>query len=125
MGVLLHFVRAAGDLAALAEHLGAVGIRVFDGVVIEDVAVLFAGADLAAAHALGFDGVAILDPVADIEIVDVLLADVIAAEPGEEVPVANLVFELREICRGRTVASQDGRRSSSSGARRDRRFRRR
>ena len=116
MGVFLHRVGAARDLAALAEHLGAVGIRVFDRVMIEDVAVLFASADLSAAHALGFDGMTVLDPVADIEIVNVLLADVIAAEPIEEVPVANLVFELLRGCRDRTAVSRDGCRSNSSEA---------
>src|SRR4051812_12878871 len=96
MGVFCNFVCAAGDLAALAEHPGAVGIRKFDRVVIENVAVLFAGADLAAAHALCFNRMAVFDPVADVKIMNMLFADVIAAEPSEEVPVADLVLELGE-----------------------------
>ena len=100
---------AAGNLPALAEHLGAVGIGEFDGMMVEDVAVFFAGAHLAAAHALGLGRMGFLDPIADVEVVDVLLADVIAAEPGEEVPVADLVFELgqaiaRERLLGRVAA---------------------
>ena len=35
-----------------------------------------------------------LDPVADVEVVDVLLADVVAAEPAEVVPVVDLVLHF-------------------------------
>ena len=46
---LLDLVVAAVDLAGLAEHAHAVGILELDGEVVEDVAVLLAGADLAPA----------------------------------------------------------------------------
>ena len=42
----------------------------------------------------GFDWVCLFDPIADIDVVHVLLADVIAAEPGKEIPVAHLVFQF-------------------------------
>ena len=40
------------------------------------------------------------DPVADVEVVDVLLDDVVAAEPGEVVPVADLVLHFRLVRAG-------------------------
>ena len=45
---------------------------------------------------------ALLDPVSDVEIVNVLLDDVIAAQPSEVVPVAHLVFHfgLARACAG-------------------------
>ena len=125
VGMFGDLARAAGNLPALAEHLGAIGIGVFDRMVVEDVAVFLAGANLAAAHALGFDGVAVLDPIANVEVVDVLLADVVAAEPGEEIPIADLVFQLGKICRERKAAWPGCRRSNSSEARRGRRSRHR
>ena len=36
----------------------------------------------------------VLDPVTDVQVVNVLLADVVAAEPDEMVPVAHLVFHF-------------------------------
>src|SRR5208283_3388327 len=48
----------------------------------------------ATAHAIGFDGMTVHDPVADVEVMDVLLADIIAAEPGEVIPVVDLEFHL-------------------------------
>src|SRR6478672_3171273 len=86
-----------GDLPALAEHFGAVGISELDHVVVEDVAIFLARANLASAHPLCLERMRILDPVADVEVVDVLLANMIAAKPGEEVPVPHLEFELRKI----------------------------
>ena len=98
-------LQAVGDVAALAEHLRAVGVGELDGVVVEDLAEVLAPiADLAAAHAVGLDRMGVLDPVADVEVVDVLLADVVAAEPDEVVPVAHLVlhFGLARAARSRT-----------------------
>ena len=57
VGVLRNAVPGAGLVAALAEHDGAVGVGELDDVVVEDFAVVLAGADLAAALALGLDGV--------------------------------------------------------------------
>ena len=52
--------------------------------VVEDLADVLPDADLPSAHALGLDRVGVAhDPVADVEVVDVLLDDVVAAEPGE------------------------------------------
>ena len=73
-------VFAIVDLPALAEHRDAVGVFVLDGEVIEDVAVALAAAGLPAADAGdGFHRVRADDPIHDVEVVDVLLDDVIAA----------------------------------------------
>ena len=63
--------------------------------VIEDLAEILARADLTSPHPLGTDRIATLQPVDDIQVMDVLLDDVIAAQPVEVVPVAHLVFHLR------------------------------
>ena len=70
------------------------GIRELDGMVVEDLAHVAAHADLPAAHALGFGGMHPDDPVSDVQIVDVLLDDVVAAEPVEVIPVADLVLHF-------------------------------
>ena len=95
VGVLGEGFPAARNMAAVAERLQAVGIGELDGVVVVDFAHVLAHADLPAAHALGLDGMALGDPVADVDVVHVLLDDVVAAEPGEIVPVADLVLHFR------------------------------
>ena len=88
-------VLATSDVSALTEHLSAVVVGVFDGEVVEDFSVLLVGTNLATAHSLAFDGVAVaFYPVTDVEVVDVLLADVVAAQPCVVVPVAKLVFHF-------------------------------
>ena len=44
-------------MAALAEHLRAIGVRELHGMVIEDLTEFLAGADLAATQPMGFDRV--------------------------------------------------------------------
>src|ERR1700693_2724173 len=61
---------------------------------IEDFTILLVGPNLAAAHPPALSRVVLLDPVADVEIVNVLLDDVVAAEPDVVVPVANLVLHF-------------------------------
>ena len=98
--VLGDAVPAATDVAALAEHVAAVGVFVLDGVVVENLAVVDAGANLAAAQPLATHRVSALDPVDDIEVMDVLLVDVVAAQPDEVVPVAHLVLHFGELATG-------------------------
>lgn len=88
------FIVAVIDLAALAEHADAVGVFEFDGEVVVDVAIDGGGSGLASAEAGGADGVGLEDPVHDIEVMDVLFDDVVTAEPGEIVPVAELPFDI-------------------------------
>ena len=96
-GVFADAAPAAWLLAALAEEDGAIGVFELAGEVIVDFAVIGAGGDFSTAHPASFDGVAFFDPVNDIDIVDVLFGDVIAAEPGEVIPVAELVFHFGEF----------------------------
>ncbi len=99
-----HFAHAAVHVPALAVHLRAVGVRELDEVMVEDLTVFLAGANLPAAHALGLDRMLVAaEPVADVQIVNVLLDDVVAAEPREVVPIVDLVFHF-----GRLVAMRGG-----------------
>ena len=87
----------ARNVTALRVHLFAVCIGEFDKVMVED----FAGVDavltnFASAHGVGGNRVIHLvafaeEPVADVEVVNVLFANVIAAEPVEVVPVFHLI----------------------------------
>jgi len=52
---------------------------------IEDFAVVLSCSDLTTTEAAGLDGVGVLEPVDDIDIVNVLLEYVIPAEPDEVV----------------------------------------
>ena len=56
-----------------------------------------AGADLPAAHADRAHRVPVDRPVDDVDVVDVLLDDVVARQPGEVQPVADLPLERRTI----------------------------
>ena len=66
----------------------------FDEVIVVDLADASVVAAVAASHAVGLDGMIALGPIADVEVVDVLLDDVVAAEPDEVIPVAHLVFHF-------------------------------
>ena len=74
-------------MAALAEHPRAVGVFELDEWWSKISPSSVPGADLRAAHAVGFDRMRAFEPVDDVDVVDVLLDDVVAAEPGEVVPV--------------------------------------
>ena len=58
------------------------------------MATFFAGADLASALSLGFDGWAVHEPVDHIEVMDMLFADMVTGEPVEVIPIVELVFEF-------------------------------
>src|SRR6202011_3890324 len=81
------------------EGMDALGVFIIDREVIEDVAeVLGIGhASLPAAHADGADRVIAKAPIEHVEVVNVLLDDVVAANPGEVVPVAHLVNEVAPV----------------------------
>src|ERR1035437_8551588 len=84
-----------GALAALAYHAPAIGTLELDEVVVKDLPVTLGIAHLASAHALPPHWMSAFDPVDHVKVVDVLLDDVVAREPGEVIPVANLVVHLR------------------------------
>src|SRR5690606_12861269 len=81
-------------MSALAVHDGAVGIMVFDIMVIEYLSVLFPRPDLASTHTHGLNRIGILEPVHHVDVVNVLFNDVFAAKPVEIIPVSPLVFHF-------------------------------
>ena len=90
-------LRAAGHLATVGVQADAIGVFVDDGEVVEDLALLFA-ADLAAADARSPHGrLVVHDPGRLVQAVDVLLDVEIAGEPGEVVPVAELVLHVAPL----------------------------
>src|SRR6266566_8999622 len=76
----------AVDMAAIAEAARAIRVFKLDGVMIEDFAIVGSFAHLDAAHALSANGMALLDPVDHVQIVNVLLDDVVATEPDKVIP---------------------------------------
>src|SRR5262249_3894719 len=85
-------VGAALDLPGHAQGVDSVREFVIDGEVVVALAALGLLMDLAAAHADGLDRVRAQRPEGDVQVMDVLLDDVVAAEPEEVVPVADLVL---------------------------------
>ncbi len=84
-------IGAAVDLAAHAGDPHAVRILELDGEVVVDVAQVAHGP---AAHADALHRMGLERPVEDVEIVDVLLDDVVAAGPGEPRPAPALPFHI-------------------------------
>src|SRR5262245_8959908 len=82
-GVFGDIAPAAVLVPTLAEQNRAVLVKVLDDVMVEDFAVVLAFAGLAAAIAAGTNGEAVLHPVGHVQIMDVLLANVVAAHPDE------------------------------------------
>ncbi len=78
--------------------MNVVRVFIFDGEVIENVPELWSGANLAAAHAGRANRMDIAQrPVDNVQVMDVLFANVIAGKPGEVEPVANLPFEVGHL----------------------------
>jgi len=117
---LLAVASGAGAVSAEAQAAGPVGVAELGEDVVPDVAVvLFPGgvaavvvlaadvlgdvnltiveaAPAAAAQRRDLDRRAVETPVQHVDVVDVLLADLVAGEPGEVIPVVTLPFELAE-----------------------------
>ena len=88
-------MRARLSLPALREELRAIGVFVLDKVVIENLPVqILVIAHLPSPHALRAHGMAALDPVHHVNVVDVLIHDEVARDPSEVIPVAQLVVQL-------------------------------
>src|SRR5439155_1261145 len=85
---------AAGNLAALADHACPVAVFELDKMMVEDLPVAFGIAQLPPTHPLSANRVGAFDPVHDVDVMHMLLDDVIAREPGEIIPVANLVVHF-------------------------------
>src|SRR5450631_3065164 len=82
-------------MPALAVQDGAVPVLEFDKMVVEDLAIVFSFPHFASSHSLGLYGVTVHGPVDDVQVVDMLFRDMVAAEPDKIVPVAHLVFHFR------------------------------
>src|SRR5213594_1934339 len=95
--VLRDVAPTAVNVPALTEHARAIFIFKFHRVMIENLAVVRTFADLATAHAVRAHWMAFLDPVCHVDVMDMLLDDMIAAEPNEIIPIAHLVFHLGEF----------------------------
>jgi len=67
---------------------------------IENLAVVATLTDFDAAHPVGANRRPLFDPIHHVEVMDVLLANMVAAQPDEVVPVAHLVFHFRELSPG-------------------------
>jgi hypothetical protein len=65
--------------------------------VIEDVAPFRTGADLSSAHPVREHRMRAHRPVDDVDVVHVLFDDVIAGEPGEVEPVAQLPLDVAPL----------------------------
>ena len=81
-------------LSRLAEMPLAARVLEFDGMMVPDVAVAGAGADLPPTHAVRSNRRAVHDPVGDVDLVRRLLHEVVAAEPGKNAPMPDLVLHL-------------------------------
>ena len=92
-----HVLRGVINLPAHAHQVHAVVILVIDREVVVDMTVLTASTGLTPTHSYGARGVTLLRPVDDVYVVNMLLCDVIAGEPGEVEPVAHLVFEVGPV----------------------------
>ena len=89
----------AGLLPGLAVVARAVGILELDHVAVKDVARARADADLPRPHAVGADGMGVHDPIGHVDQVAGLFDEMIAAQPAEQVPVADLVLHLAHLRR--------------------------
>ena len=103
--VLFDVVLAARELLTLAGDPHAAWVLEVDRVVVVDFARLARHPLLPAADAVGRDRHVVEEPVGDVDVVDVLLADVISAEPVEVVPVVHLILHLRLV--GLAVSEPD------------------
>src|SRR5438552_5553624 len=81
------------DLTAISVQPHAVRILVLDSEVVPDLAGLPIQL-LPSAHAPAFDGMSVHNPIGNIEVVDVLFANVVTAEPDVVIPVAKLLLQL-------------------------------
>src|SRR5206468_1135175 len=85
---------AAVDLPAKTHDMHAARVFIIDREMIEDVAVFRSRPNLPAAHANGGYGVLADHPVHDVQVMHVLFANMVAGEPSEVKPVADLPFHI-------------------------------
>lgn len=91
------------DVPTLAVHLRAVLVGEFDQMMVKDLAEVQAGSDFTTTLPLCLDGITVHQPVAHIDVVNMLFVDVIATQPVEVVPVSHLVSHFRVTVLSRVV----------------------
>ena len=94
VGMVAEVRPAAGLLSALAKAVRAIGTGVLDAVVIENFADCRARPGPPAANACGLHRCAPRNPVAGVDAVDMLLDNVVAAQPDEVISVVHLILHL-------------------------------
>src|SRR5438067_1728175 len=82
-----------GLMTAFAQQNRAIAVSELDHVMVKNLTEILL-AESAAALALCRGRVIVLDPIDDVEIVNVLLDDVVAADPQKVIPVAHLVLHF-------------------------------
>ena len=115
---LRHVALRPVDVPAEALDDHPVRVLVLEGEVVPDVPDLLRVADRAGgppAHPARLDRVGLHGPVGDVQVVDVLLDDVVAAQPQEVVPVVELVLRRRSSP-SRACGTRAAARSSSTRA---------
>ena len=96
--LLVHLAKCAFVVATLAVDERAVGVGEINDVVVKNFAKLFASSHFTPASSLCFNGIALFHPVGHVNVVNVLLVDVVAAEPIEIIPVSHLIFHFGLAC---------------------------
>src|SRR6476661_6912207 len=81
-------------VTALTLNYRSISINKLYSVIVEDFSMVLSGSEKAATGTLCRYGISILYPIGDIDIVNMLFIDVIAAKPVEIIPVTHLVFHF-------------------------------
>ena len=100
---------AVRDLAALAEHAGAVGIFELHEMMVKNLPMAFGIAHLPSAHALGANWMRRFNPIADVNVMNVLLDDVVMdSVPSRVAPIAADELELINWRRESVLGDAEG-----------------
>src|SRR5260221_4976547 len=76
---LVYFAHGAFLMPALAVENSAVGIVELYAMMVKDLTIFFSFSYFTAAHALRRDGISVQGPVDDVQVMDMLFEDVVAA----------------------------------------------
>ena len=85
---------SARNVSALAQELDAIPIGVFDKMVIKNLATVRTRSDLPSTLTLCFHRRAVHQPIDDVQVVNVLFANVVPTQPIKVVPVVDLILKL-------------------------------
>ncbi len=97
VSVFLDVTPGVGDVATLAKELRTIRIGKLHDMMVENLAVFLARADLSSTLALSGHGIAVFEPIDHVQVVNVLFNDMIATEPIKVVPVVDLIFHFSLI----------------------------